>query len=75
MPTKRLSPSQRRALENLAADLPANLGVHGQSAHGGLAGTVFSLRRHGLLGWDDWLVTDKGLAALTAGRFEPAKPA
>lgn len=44
----KLSSAQLRALAGAAEGNPAR-GIHGQAAHGGLHGTLWSLRKRGLL--------------------------
>jgi len=62
--TKKPTPAQRAVLENLAAGRDATAHLHGQSAHGGFAGTRASLYRAGWI--DDNGITDAGRAALAA---------
>lgn len=59
-----MSPRMAAVLKHAAAGRPLNTGIHGQSAHGGLSGTVIALRRRGYLCGDD--ITEAGRAALAA---------
>ncbi|WP_157203494.1 hypothetical protein [Methylomicrobium agile] len=63
-----LTPPQRRVLDNLARGKPAESGIRGRSAHGGLTWTISALYRKGLI--DDEGITDKGRQAI---KFEQDK--
>lgn len=60
---KRLSPAQRRALENGVKYGDLAYGIYGQSAHGGFDQTWKALLRRGLIDRDG-NVTDAGRAAI-----------
>ena len=60
---KKLSEAQRRVLENLSAGRTSDHHCRTRSDHGGLVGTVLSLRRRGLIGGDGE-ITDAGRDAL-----------
>ncbi|CAB3717809.1 hypothetical protein [Achromobacter marplatensis] len=59
---KKLTPNQRRVLENLAAGRRADSHCVGRSEFGGLTGTIASLRRAGLM--DRNAITDAGRQAI-----------
>jgi len=63
----KLSFAQLRALRGAAEGNPAS-GIHGQSAHGGLTATLWSLRKRGLLNNDNAL-TDAGREVLRTGNM------
>jgi hypothetical protein len=65
--TYRLSGPQKRALRAIAEGRPAASHCQTQSDYGGLHGTMFSLRRHGLLNQDNTL-TGLGREALVSGQ-------
>ncbi len=60
---KKLTPSQRRVLENLAAGRRADSHCSGRSQFGGLTATVASLHRAGLM--DSKGITDAGREAIS----------
>lgn len=62
--TKKPTPSQRRALENMAAGLPANAHCRSRSDHGGFSHTIVSLHKAGWMNSSG--ITDAGRAALAA---------
>lgn len=64
----KLTENQRKVLTNLAAGQRADAHCYGQSAFGGLTGTMASLHRAGLL--DRNGITDAGRAAIAAQQGE-----
>lgn len=61
---KKLTPNQRRVLENLAAGRRADAHCVGRSEFGGLTATMASLHRAGLVDRDG--ITAAGRAAIAA---------
>lgn len=55
----KLSEPMKRVIRNLAAGRKIDHGISGQSAYGGLTGTICALHRRGVLGPDGEL-TDHG---------------
>jgi hypothetical protein len=56
------SPAQLAALRNMAAGKRPGYGIYGNSAHGGLSGTIVSLHRRGWI--DTNGITEAGRTAL-----------
>lgn len=58
----KLTPPQRRVLDNLVCGKPAEFGLKGRSQHGGFVWTYAALRKKGLV--DDNGITDLGKSAI-----------
>jgi hypothetical protein len=60
----KLTPPQRRALDNLMRGKPAEFGLKGRSAHGGFTWTMEALRNKGLVDCDGAITESGRLAAM-----------
>jgi hypothetical protein len=65
---RKLNYPSLRTLRHIVAGQPANTGIHGRSAYGGLCRVVQSLYHRGLIDGEcgDWHATDAGRAYVTS---------